>query len=113
MKNKKITVPKEDINTSTGALVYCTVNGSTPKNIYFTNSCGKGVEINFISNEELLEYRTDDTNFVGIGVANSDVFSSKDIINEDPDRMINYLTIKKSESGDATDDLDIYCVDYV
>jgi len=116
VKNKKVTVTIAELNTTSTGYQYvetCKIGNSTPKNIYVKNGCGKKVEINFISQEEMMEFTNDPTNFVGIGIDDGDSFSSKDLIEFDPDREIDYILIAKVEAGVATADLDIYCMDYV
>lgn len=116
MNNLKITITTDEINsTSTGIPMIepCSIGNSTPKNVHFINNCGKTIEINFLSLKERNEFNDDATTFVGIPVPNGSTFSSKDILEVDPARIINFLLIAKAESGDATADLDIYCLDYI
>ena len=116
MNNRKFTITADEINaTSTGIpmLEPCSLNGSTPRNIYFINNCGKAIEINFLSIKERNEFNSDVTSFVGIPVPNGSTFSSKTILEESNARIIEYLLIAKAESGDATAALDICCLDYI
>jgi hypothetical protein len=116
MNNKKFTITADDINaTSTGTpwIERCDISGSTPRNVYFINNCGKDIEINFLATGERTEFNNDTTTFVGILVPDGTTFSSKDILESDVARIIDYLLIVKAEAGDATADLDIYCLDYI
>jgi hypothetical protein len=116
MNNKKFTITADNINdTSTGSpwIEQCDISGSTPRNVYFINNCGKTIEINFLTVNEKNEFNNDVTTFVGIPVPDGTTFSSKDILENDLARIIYYLLIVKSEAGDATADLDIYCLDYI
>ena len=116
MNNKKFTISAADLNiTSTGFphIEPCSLDTSTPRNVYFINNCGKAIEVNFMSSTEKNEFSDDATTFVGIPVPNGGAFSSKDILEESNARIIEFLLISKAESGDATVDLDIYCLDYI
>ena len=116
MNNQKFTITADEINaTSTGIPMVepCSLDGSTPRNIYIINNCGKAIEINFLSDKEKNELNADPVTFVGIPVPNGSTFSSKTALEESNARIINHLLIAKAESGDATADLDIYCLDYI
>ena len=116
MNNQKFTITVADINTtSTGIplLEPCTIGTSTPRHVYFINNCGKTIEINFIALKERDEFFNDATTFIGIPVPNGTTFSSRDILGEFNDKIIEFLLVAKAESGDATADLDIYCLDYI
>ena len=116
MNNKKFTILTAELNsTSTGFphIEPCSLDTSTPRNVHFINNCGKTVEINFLSSVEKNEFNNDATTFVGIPVPNGDTFSSKDILEVSNARIIEFLLITKAESGDATADLVIYCLDYI
>ena len=123
MKNKKITITTTELDTNNQIMIDCGVisslgGRSTPQQVFFKNSTGKAIEINFLNKNEIHEYRITSTGtvFIGIGVANGDSFSSKTLFNQDIEyqsETIDYLLIQKSESGTTTAGLVIYCIDYI
>jgi len=116
MNNKKFTITSAELNTTSTGFPHiepCSIGTSTPNNIYFINNCGKTVEINFMATSEKNEFTDDATTFIGIPVPNGSTFSSKAILEESNARIIQFLLVAKAESGDATADLDIYCLDYI
>lgn len=120
MRNKKVTVTVAELNTGNQIMVPCafssTIN-STPKHFSIKNGTGKLVEVNVLGRTELADYRTEtSTGFIGIGIANGDSFSTYELFGSEPEisnERIDYLLVKKTEAGDATAVLDIYCVDYI
>jgi hypothetical protein len=116
MNNKKFTITAAELNTTSTGLPHiepCNIDTSTPRNVYFINNCGKEVEVNFMSLKEKNEFNDDVSTFVGIPVPNGITFSSKNILEDSNARVIEFLLVVKSESGNATADLDIYCLDYI
>jgi len=120
VRNKKITITAVELNTGDQIMVPCvfsSVLSSTPQHFSVKNGCGKLVEINILGRGEMTNYRAEtSTGFVGIGIANGDSYDTYELFGSEPgesNNKIDYLLIKKIEAGDATADLDIYCINYI
>lgn len=120
MKNRAITITKDQINSQVPIFVNATmvfmpteynVEPSTPQGIYFQNKSGEDIEFNTLTFEEMKDYAISSTGLVGVLVPNNEIFQHTSIFGTSSLDNVHFIVVKGLGSS-ASSNLTIYLLDY-